>query len=302
MQQDAIQTYFKYLPLNQNLLSWGFYVYDSGFAMIPKGAPYPPQQHPEDHYFRWERGRILPNYTLLYITEGEGEVETAAAGALTIRAGELLVVHPGQWHRYRPNRRTGWQEHWVEFSGDFATRMMKNRIFSIERPILRVGSDEVILKIYSDILEAIRGSHYGYEYWIAALTAQLIARLICITQSEDLVTLTGSIQQAQQLIVSHSGETIDLEALAKKVNMSYSLFRKRFKQYTGLSPHQFLIQVRLKRACQMLISSSLSVNEIAQALGFESVPYFFRIFKSKMKCTPSDYRQAHLASFPGVER
>lgn len=298
MQQNAIQTYFKYLPLNQNLLSWGFYVYDSGFAVIPRGAAYPPQQHPEDHYFHWERGRILPNYTLLYITAGEGEVETAAAGAQAIRAGELLVVHPGQWHRYRPNRRTGWEEHWVEFSGDFAQRMMKNRIFSIERPILRPGHDEVVRRLYAEILEAIRHSQYGYEYWIAALTAQLIARLICITQSEDLVSLSGSIQQAQQLIVSHSDEPVDLANLAKKVNMSYSLFRKRFKQYTGLSPHQFLIQVRLKKACQMLISSNLSVGEIAQALGFESVPYFFRIFKSKVGSTPSDYRHAHLASFP----
>ena len=58
------------------------HVLDAGFTLIPPGTPYPPHQHPEDHHFAWENGRVLRAYTFVYITRGQGICQAMQAEAI----------------------------------------------------------------------------------------------------------------------------------------------------------------------------------------------------------------------------
>jgi len=72
--------------------------------------------------------------------------------------------------------------------------------------------------------------------------------------------------------------------------VSYTTFRRSFKQQTGLAPSQFQNTIRINCACDLLATSELSVSEIAQQAGFETVYYFSRMFKKKTGQTPTRYR------------
>jgi AraC-like DNA-binding protein len=73
--------------------------------------------------------------------------------------------------------------------------------------------------------------------------------------------------------------------------MSYSLFRKTFKEITGLSPHQYRLTIRLHRAERLLRSTNMQISRIAEILGFSSIYYFSELFKKKTGQSPLEYRK-----------
>ena len=109
-------TFFHYLPVNEETMSWGIYVTGAGRAVIRPGEKYPPSGHPTLYQFDWSRGRTLPEFQLVLITDGAGEFESEATGHVRFEGVALLVVFPGVWHRFRPSAEAGWSERWVSFN------------------------------------------------------------------------------------------------------------------------------------------------------------------------------------------
>jgi transcriptional regulator GlxA family with amidase domain len=82
-----------------------------------------------------------------------------------------------------------------------------------------------------------------------------------------------------------------MEELAAQHNVSYVWFRKAFKEVTGTSPGQYLLNLKLEKACQMLNETELTISEVAYLTGFVSEYHFSKIFKKKIKVSPSRYRE-----------
>ena len=85
--------------------------------------------------------------------------------------------------------------------------------------------------------------------------------------------------------------TITPETLAKVTCMSYSKFRKLFKEYTGFAPAQYIQEVRINMAKELLTNTSKSIKEIAFDLGYENKDYFFTAFKKVCGMTPTEYKK-----------
>ena len=87
---------------------------------------------------------------------------------------------------------------------------------------------------------------------------------------------------------------LTIQQLAEDLGVSYSNFRKLFKQYTGLSPALYQQDLRLQRAKELLSTTKMSIKEIAYRLNFESPDYFSSKFRMKMGQKPSEFRQMTL--------
>jgi AraC-like DNA-binding protein len=85
-----------------------------------------------------------------------------------------------------------------------------------------------------------------------------------------------------------------IQHIAKELNMSYSWFRRLFKQYTGFSPTQYLIEVNIQHAKNLLRNTEQSVKAIGYNLQFESTSYFVTLFKEKTGLTPKAYRNGFI--------
>lgn len=83
------------------------------------------------------------------------------------------------------------------------------------------------------------------------------------------------------------------EGIAIELNLGYTNFRQIIKKYTGISPIQYHLQLRIKQAESYLLLSDMYIKEIAMELGFPSVFYFNNVFKQKTGFTPGEIRNLH---------
>lgn len=96
---------------------------------------------------------------------------------------------------------------------------------------------------------------------------------------------------AKEYLYSNYNQNISLEDLAEYSCLSVNHLLRTFKQAFNLTPHQFLIQLRLKRAQLLLKSTTYPINEVVNLIGFECPSSFIRLFKTHYKITPLKYRQ-----------
>ncbi|MGF1478586.1 MAG: helix-turn-helix domain-containing protein [Cyanophyceae cyanobacterium] len=114
-----------------------------------------------------------------------------------------------------------------------------------------------------------------------------------ITASEDISTKLSPSELACvfQYISSNLGQKISLSNLADAVNRSPYHFTRLFKQATGFTPYQYVIQCRIERAKQLLRETDLAIALIAQQVGFSSHGSFTKAFRKHTNLSPKVYRR-----------
>jgi AraC-like DNA-binding protein len=282
---------FKYLTHNPDDEHWGLYLTVAGSARVDPESDYPPSGHPTGYHFNWQNGRVLQEYQINYITEGEGLMETRD-GSWPVREGSLILLRPNLWHRYRPLKQKGWVEHYVGFMGSIVDKMIKSSEVLSESTILQIGFQETIIRDFQDIFNLALTERPGYHQVCSGLVIQILGQIISLKKNENFRhnAIEEIIQKACLIIRDNPSKNLNIEDLAQDLNVNYSLFRKAFKKYTGLSPMQYHTALRMKQAVYLLTSSEMSVKEISFNLGFCSVFYFSKLFKEKTHKTPSEYR------------
>jgi AraC-like DNA-binding protein len=291
-----IQSHFRYLPVLTAQRQWGLFLTDCGYTVVEPGTPYPPLNHPDAYHFAWKKGRTLNEFQVVYITRGQGLFEAKGIRRQTVEAGDVFLLFPGVWHRYAPDPKIGWDEHWIGFNGALTDRLLRAPFFLHKRPILRVGVDAGLQQRFRMLVDALERDPAGIPFSGAG---QLIEILGLIQERIQSVgangPISGVIREAQNRILQQAARPVDFAALARELGVSYTTFRRSFKQQTGVAPAQFQNTIRINRARDLLASTELSVSEIAERTGFNTVFYFSRIFTKKMGQTPSAYRtQAHV--------
>jgi AraC-like DNA-binding protein len=295
---EASQKRFsRYFPVSVRDRKWGWHVTTVGESRSLPGQAYPEAGHPKGYNFDWSKGRVLDCHALVYISRGRGSFESRQSARQVIEAGEVFFLFPGVWHRYRPEAETGWHEHWVGFDGDVARRWAKNRFFSPKTPVFKPGQEEKWLMLFTELVAVIKLNRPALQQVMAGFTAQMLGLLYSGQQArlagDDQALLIVQRGIAKMQTELESG--LNAQALARELNVSYSSFRHTFQQHTGSSPHQYLLELRLVRARNLLTHTALSIKEISQRVGFEDEHYFCRYFKMKAGLTPGQWRLRSLA-------
>ena len=283
---------FKYLTHNPDDTSWGLYLTVVGSAKVEPETEYPPSGHPTGYHFNWHNGRILQEYQINYITEGEGMMETRE-GSFPVREGSVIILRPNVWHRYRPSRQTGWMEHYVGFMGEIADKMVKSSDLLNDSPVLQIGFQEDLIHNFQDIFNQVKTERPGYHQVCSGLVVHILGQIVSLKKNENFrhSLIEKTIQKACLIIRDNPAQNLNIENLSAELNVNYSLFRKAFKKYTGLSPMQYHTALRMKQGVYLLTNTDLSVKEISFNLGFCSVFYFSKLFKENTGKTQSDFRR-----------
>jgi AraC-like DNA-binding protein len=99
------------------------------------------------------------------------------------------------------------------------------------------------------------------------------------------------VEQAKEIINNGLHHSIDMQELAANLYVSYSWFRKVFKEKTGTAPSEYHLNRRIDRACEQLRQTDQSVRQISEELGFKNQNHFSALFKRKTGLSPLNYRQ-----------
>jgi len=287
----SVKSNFRYLPVMKEQVQWGLFLTDCGYASIESGASYPPSGHPSAYASNWGKGRTLNEYQVNYITRGGGVFETRDSGRHRIEAGDVFVLFPGVWHRYTPDLKTGWDEHWIGCKGEVASRFLHSMVVNAKKPVLHIGRDDILRQRFVALVDAIGRDPAGAPFSSAG---EILVILGLIRENLRNVAMKGQgakiIREAQNYILKNVVNTIDFSLLAQELGMGYSSFRHHFKKQTGFSPGAFQNSIRIGRAQELLLSTACSISEIAEQTGFDGIYYFSRFFTKKTGLSPTAYR------------
>lgn len=283
---------FKYLIVNDMDRKYGLWVNTVGFQSIQPDSPYPLKDHPSGYFFNAQKGRVLREYQLVYITKGRGLFSSETTPEKQVCKGRLMVLFPGQWHTYHPYRQTGWNEYYIGFEGLVIDNMMKGGFLSKENQVLEVGLNEELVSLFSRALEIAEADKISSQQYLAGIVLHIMGMILSISKNKifEIGDVDQKIEQAKIIMNENVFKDVDPEELAMKLNISYSWFRKVFKDYTGYAPAKYFQELKLRKAKQLLVGTSQSVKEISFMLNYKSTEHFFSLFKKRTGFTPLEYR------------
>ncbi len=119
-----------------------------------------------------------------------------------------------------------------------------------------------------------------YSAWQAILPSELTA---CLSESQ--------LNTVKDYVRAHLDQDIALAEMAGLLNLSQYHFCRLFKQSTGFTPHRYLTRCRIKKAKHLLLSSKLTITEIALEVGFKNHSSFTRLFRRWVGVTPTLFRE-----------
>lgn len=282
----------KYLLTHASDARWGITINTVGLQDVPAGSRYPVGEHPEDYLFSPEKGRVLREAQILYIIKGGGWFVSTHHPRTQLRAGDAVILYPYEWHSYAPDPATGWSEAWIGFAGEVADALLRRFFPDKTQPVYHVGVTHTLSAAYEQAYEVAQNPLPAYQQQLLGYVG-LIATTV-YARSQQLPYLTGpdmaGVNLAIKYMRQHLGGNIRMEDVAKEAGMGYSKFRKVFKDYTGFAPAQYFLHLKMERAKDYLLSTSLSCKEISYRLGFDSASYFNKTFRLYQGCTPLEFR------------
>ena len=284
----------KYLLANDRDALWGLTVSTIGYEHILPGEPYPTKGHADGYYFDLQKGRILPEYQLLYIIEGGGVFHSRTVPEARLKEGDFFLLFPGEWHSYHPTGPRGWKKYWIGFRGHNMDDRVRAGFLSPTKPIYHVGFSDKIVQLYRSAYDAALAEEAYSQQVMAGIVNHLIGLMYSLERNIELKSRNqehvNMINRAQLRIRESLESSLTIQQVAEEMGVSYSNFRKLFKEHTGLSPAVYRQDLRLQRAKELLTTTDLSIKEIAYRLNFESPDYFSSKFRVKTGRKPSDLR------------
>ncbi|SDN20776.1 AraC-like ligand binding domain-containing protein [Paenibacillus sp. yr247] len=167
-----------------------------------------------------------------------------------------------------------------------------NDIYGIQMPVHVRPSNP--LKLKETLFQVIEQAELQ-DPLIQLKTQHLVTEIIISlleTYYQGTQTPTHTFDWIISYFSHHLSEPISLESMANRANLSISRFSIMFKQRYGLSPHQYLINMRVNHAKELLTNTDLSQESITLYCGFADLHHFSKTFKKRTGCTPGEYRKA----------
>ncbi len=285
---------FKYLLVSERDRLFGLTVNTVGFQPIAPHTAYPSTKHPKSYYFTPNTGRVLSEYQIIYITKGKGYFSSDSTKKTNIVKGQVVFLFPGQRHTYCPRKETGWNEYYIGFKGKIIDDIVANGFISPENQILDVGVNEDLVHLYSTAIKIAKEDKTAAQQNLAGITFNIIGTILSLAQNRNFESKDSAqkIEQAKVIMIENIHKNIDIKGIATNLGISYSLFRKAFKEYTGYAPAQYFQELKLRKAKELLAESNYSIKEIYYELNFSSYEYFLSFFKKKVGFTPMEYRNS----------
>lgn len=146
--------------------------------------------------------------------------------------------------------------------------------------------------LISELTDAYEQSDVGRNTLVNSLFWSLMVLLMRFYQSNNDISWEElELTEIKAYIHEHLQEAISIKELAEQMNMSPRHFSRVFHKTCGLSPVNYIIQLRINHACELLQNSLLPVSQVAYACGFQDSNYFTRQFKVISGFSPGDYRK-----------
>ena len=226
---------------------------------------------------RWERGR-RNLYIIHYVLDGEGYYN-----GKIVKKNEGFLIKPMKEAKYYPNERNPWKYFWISFHGPAADEICQNHIMTDDADVFSYDFltyiTELIPKLFSSessLNELCALAHF-YD-------------IISKHKGEVRSDKNRYVEGAKSFINLNFHSQISVTELARAQKISDRYLYNLFIKHEGISPKQYMTNVRIENARALLSSSDSSISEVAASVGFPDVLTFSRFFKNALGLSPRCYK------------
>lgn len=273
---DANSEFFNFVPSVQGKsvffypISTGHFLYKPGYSL--------------------ERNSY-DSFLIMYILNGSAKIETKNFSG-TACEKDFVFLNCYEYHKY--STENGYDCLWLHFDGISAagcyhmvTARMGN-IFHIH------GSRPIADKMYEILHMFSSGNQISEPYLSKLITDILTGFLMSENKTSKRSRFDVSMENILSYINEHFREALTIDDLASAAGLSPYHFIRTFKQSTGYTPHEYLLDTRIENAKYLLTTTSMTSKDICFETGFSSESVFCASFRKKTGLTPSDYRSQTL--------
>lgn len=236
---------------------------------------------------------VRSGYLIHYILSGKGFFQCENK-IYHLSKGDAFLIKPNTLIYYEADNDEPWTYTWIGFQG-LKIETYLNRTTLIENPCVNYNENEILKSCHEKMFKAyqlpknrdLMMNSILYEY---LYNLSITFPKTDISQSEKHISY---IEEALKYIESNYSEQISINKIAKWLNLDRSYMYRLFKSITGISPQEYLLDFRIRKACDLLKNTDLTITNISRSVGYDDSLYFSRLFKNKKGKTPSEYRSFH---------
>lgn len=234
-----------------------------------------------------------PYFFVKYTISGEG-VLYVKSKTLPLRAGTLTGFEPGTPHHYKADPHNPMEHIFITFLGnDSLDLMQKSKLY--KKHIIYVENQKETLSFFTNILQlGIEKPEFSQEICCACLRNLLLNQASYLSRKVANFPISkGTYQECKNYIDANFSSIKSPSDVAEKCSIDVRYMSSLFKRYCHVSPSSYIKQLKLNKAVYLLLTTNLTIKEIAFQIGFKDPYHFSKDFKKAYDASPNNYRKEH---------
>ena len=241
------------------------------------------------------RGRL--DFQIIYVSAGSAHFHFGhAENDTVVTAGNMVLFRPKEFQKYEYYAADQTEVYWVHFTGGDVTNILRKYAVKDAMRVFYTGTSLEYERIFKRMILELQRCQSDYEEMLTILLKHLLI-LIHRKLSKPRILkneyLENEMETAAQYFNDQYNTEIHVEEYAASRGMSISWFIRNFKAYTGTTPMQYIVSVRIANAQVLLETTTYTVSEIGRIVGYENPLYFSRMFHKQKGFSPTEYRKKH---------
>ena len=234
------------------------------------------------------RNRRFRFHSIECVVQGRGEA-TIAGKTFRLQAGSVFSYGPNIPHTIRNDPKNPMVKYFVDFAGTEATRLRGES--PLKGGAVRLSYPGEIFDIFEDLQRQGSRDTSNAPAICSALVRLLILKINALaipdlhTESRALATY----QRCKEQIEKRFLEFDSLARIAQTCHVDQAYLCRLFQRFDHQSPYRYLLRLKMNRAAELLMSSSMLIKELAEKMGFSDPYHFSRMFKSIHQVSPVQF-------------
>ncbi len=230
------------------------------------------------------------NY-LLYLYSGELTVWIEDKQEI-LHPGQAIVFFSGKPYRYKSSGSEPILYYWIHITGTDAYALLQKCRLEDHKP-MSIGLKEELVIMFQRIFSEFIRREECFDLCVGALATQLCVLFGRLYEKSEHRgnERTDRLSDSLNYIHRNYCDEISVAQMAEMEHLSESQYRAVFRKVTGISPRGYITMLRMHRARELIVQTSLPFNEIAEQIGYRDPLYFSRIFRESWGVSPREYRR-----------